>query len=167
MGARKIKRNPELLIINPGNTQKAKAAVWRKLRKHYPPEVAVDSYCKIYPGAVKKIKRNRGGKVDKTSPGYKQAAKLFKKFHGREPDEVFEIDLPQLGDHEEDLFFVVLGTAPAESYDANGTIKNSSKEGSVYVHPYEGQPPLKAVSSDGKLIVTVPGKHKVTDWIRG
>ncbi len=165
---RKTKINPDLLIINPG--PKDKAQVWRKLRKAYSPEIAAIEYNKIYPGSIK-VKRNKGidiKKIEKDPEG-KKALELFRKFHGKDPEYITEIDIPQLK-NEEDMFFVVLGESPSESYLTDNIIPGSSKDGSIYVHPYEspdGERPLKAVSWDGKLIITVPGTHKVSDWIRG
>ena len=176
--AKRARLNPDLLIINPG--PRDKAAVWRKLRRRYPIEKAAEAYGEIYPESRKSVKRNKGGaKINKSDPHYKQALKLFREFHGRdpEPDEIFEIDLPQLGEIDEDLYLVALGEAPAESYDANQAVPGSTKSGSVYVHPYEapdGKRPLKAVTGDGRLIMTLPiradgkpSKHKVTSKGRG
>jgi len=166
-----LQHNPELLVLeNPGPRDKAR--VWRLLRNMYPLEKAAVEYNKVYPKSIRRVKRNKGGGPDTSSRKYKAAIKLFRKFHGREPDpdEIFEIDVPQLKGIKEDMYLVVLGEAPAEPYDASEIIEGSSKGGSVYVHPYEspeGKRPLKVVTHDGKLIMTLPGKHKVSDWIRG
>lgn len=179
---RRVRKNPELLlmdilenpelmlmdiddnpmIIDPKKSDAPK--VWRMLRKCYPLEKAIVEYGKIYPGSRKNIVRRNGAGPDPKNPKYKAAYELFKDFHGRapRPEEIHEVSVPELGEEGDDLYFVMLGKAPAESYDANGVISGSKKEGAVYVHKYEGKRPYKAVSSDGKLIITLPGQHRVT-----
>lgn len=169
------KLNPDLLIIvdeNPSDAAKARA--WRKLRKHYPIEIAAAEYNKLFPAAIKNahnIQRNRAGTDSFTKdPEYRKAMKLFRRFHGKDPESIFEVNVPQLPKSDRDLFFVALGGAPAESYLADHVVPGSTKAGSLYVHPYESDDdklPIKAVSNDGKLIMTLPGKHRVSDWIRG
>jgi hypothetical protein len=168
---RKVKRNPELLILNPAVDDKASA--WRKLRQVYDIDEATEYYEEIYPDSVRRVSRNKGAKdfPFENDPDFKKATKLFEKFHGRAPDEILAVEVPQMGDADEPLFYVVLGETPAESYLTDNVVGGSSKDGSVFVHPYEapdGKRPLKAVSADGKLIITVPSRwHKVTDWIHG
>lgn len=162
-----VKSNPDLLIIeNPG--PRDKAAVWRALRRKYPPEMAAASYSKIYPGSIK-VRRNKGGlPFNPQNKEFQQALKLYRRFHGQDPVSITEIDIPQMGSSDDELFFVLMGEAPAESYVTDKVIKGSSKDGSTWVHPYEspeGKRPWKIVSSDGRLIVTVPGKHVVRDFI--
>jgi hypothetical protein len=154
-----VLENPELLIIDPGPEDKPE--VWRKLRKYYPPEIAADSFSKIYPDSKVNVKRNRGKSKgpNENDPKYRAAMDLFVDFHGKEPDDVFEIEIPSLGDEGEDLFFVILGKAPADSYEATGVIEGSKKDGTVYVHPFEGKT-YRAVSHDGKLLVAI-GDYKV------
>jgi hypothetical protein len=165
---RRIKKNPELLIINPGRDSKRSA--WRKLRQTYPIAKAVEYYEQLYPMSARTVKRNIGEVDFKDNPEYLKAVALFKRFHGKDPAKITRIEIPELGDSKKPLFFVTLGEAVAENYLTANIIKGSSKGDSVYVHKYEspeGRLPLKAVSSDGRLIITVPGKHKVSDWIRG
>ena len=164
----KPKKNPELLIINPGRDTKRSA--WRKLRQTYTLPKAVQYYEQMYPGTSRTVKRNIGEVGFKNDPEYLKAVALYKKFHGKEPVKVTRVQIPEMGQSKRPMFFVVLGEAVAENYLTANVIKGSSKGDSVYVHKYErpeGQLPLKAVSADGRLIITVPGKHKVSDWIRG
>jgi len=159
-----------LVAKNPGNDQTSRASTWRKLRRHLDLAPAIEAYEKIYPKA-KTIKRNRGDFPYQDHPQFKQACELFRKFHGREPGQVIEHDLPYFKNDDDDpVFLVVLGETPAESYDANGVIEGSSKEGNVFVHKYEsedGEKPLKVVTADGKFISTMPGVHVVQEWMEG
>lgn len=98
-------------------------------------------------------------------PEFRKAVALYRKFHGCDPKSIKRVLLP-VGDKrkvESTGFFVSLGKAPAESYTPP---KRSRKAGSIYVHKYDSSPE-KVVSADGKLVATLPGKHRVTDWIRG
>lgn len=159
-----------LVAANPGRDQETRATVWRKLRRHLNLEAAMEAYHKLYP-KTKTIKRNRGDFPYKDHPQFKKGCELFRKFHGREPDRVIEHDLPYFKNDDDDpVFLVVLGETPAESYDANGIIKGSSKEGNTFVHKYEsedGKKPLKVVTVDGKFISTMPGVHVVKAWMEG
>jgi hypothetical protein len=125
----------------------------------------------MYPDTVFTIKRNKGDYEEfplASDPQFKKALKKFREFHGKDPDEIVAVDIPQMGESEEPQFFVVLGEAVSESYLTANAVPGSSKGEAIYVHPYEspeGELPLKAVSADGKLIITVPGKHIVRDWI--
>lgn len=170
--SRRVRRNPELLIINPDVDDRAGA--WRKLRQMYDIDEATEYYEEIFPDSVRSIRRNKGENVPEEildNPEFQKARKLFKKFHGKDCDEIVMVDIPQLPDGDEPQFFMVMGEAPAESYLTDGIVPGSSKDGSVFVHPYEapdGERPLKAVSSDGKLIITVPSDyHEVGEWITG
>jgi hypothetical protein len=99
------------------------------------------------------------------NPRFRQAVKLYRKFHGCEPKSVKRVLIP-MGDSKRidgREFFVSLGKAPSEAYDPPS---HSGKAGQIFVHPYERKPE-KVVSADGKTIVTLPGSHRVTDWIRG
>lgn len=98
-------------------------------------------------------------------PRFKQAVELFRKFHGTDPQSVKRVLLPIGSKDKIDgrEVFVSLGKAPAESYDPPAF---SRKAGNIYVHPYERKPE-KVVSADGRTVMTLPGSHKVTDWIRG
>jgi hypothetical protein len=99
------------------------------------------------------------------NPRFAQAVKLYRKFHGCDPKSVKRVLIP-IGDKRRidgREFFVSLGKAPSEAYDPPS---HSGKAGSIFVHPYERKPE-KVVSADGKTIVTLPGSHRVTDWIRG
>jgi hypothetical protein len=164
-----VRGNPELLIIeNPG--PRDKAAVWRTLRRRYEPAAAAASFNKIYPGSITTIRRNKGGTLpfDPENKEFKAALKIHNQFHGKDPEKIFLLDIPEMGDSDDDLFFVLMGEAPAESYVTDKVMKGSSKDGSVWVHPYErpeGKRPWKIVSSNGRLILTVPGKHVVRDFI--
>jgi len=99
-------------------------------------------------------------------PEFKKAVALYRKFHGCEPKSFKRVLLPTGSKKKVDGrgFFVSLGKAPAESYLPPA---RSRKAGSIFVHKFEGKQPEKVVSADGKLIVTLPGHHRVTDWIRG
>jgi len=182
----KPRYNPELLIINPSrsDSQAVRAANWRKLRKSYGMTKAIREYAKFYPDDKIKVKRNGGQGIDLSDPEYKRMAARFRKFHGRSPDAGDIIDItdmvPGLVRSGRNTYVMALGEAPAESYDANGVIESSNKEGSVYVHPYEagdGRRPMKVLVVGPKgeeYIVTLPvradgkrSKHKVSDWIRG
>ena len=99
-------------------------------------------------------------------PGFKEALERYVKFHGCLPDSVSMHELP-IGDDDQTEVFAALGEAPAESYMPSPGQKRSNKKGSIWVHEYEGSKPMKAVDGSGKLIITIPGKHKVTDWIHG
>jgi hypothetical protein len=99
-------------------------------------------------------------------PGFMQAVERYKKFHGVMPTSLSWHRLP-IGSARQKVFMAAMGVAPAESYRTTSKMRGSNKANSTWVHKYEGKPPLKAVSGDGKLIVTIPGKHRVTDWIRG
>jgi hypothetical protein len=152
--------NPDLMIVDPAKEDKA--AVWRKLRKYYPPEIAAASFSKIYPDSKVNVKRNRGkkgGGPNPRDPKYVAAKKLFREFHGVDPEEVYEIEVPQLGEEGEDLYFVILGKAPADSYESDGVIDGSKKGGTIYVHPFEGNT-YRAVSHDGQLLIAI-GDYKV------
>jgi hypothetical protein len=101
----------------------------------------------------------------KDNPDFQKALRKYREFHGTNPTRISRHLLP-IGDPrkvEGRAFFVALGRAPADSYTPPPT---SRKAGRTYVHPYEKQP-LRAVDSTGKLLVTLPGSHSVTDWIRG
>jgi hypothetical protein len=97
-------------------------------------------------------------------PRFAKAVALYRKFHGCDPKSISRRLIPvggkALNGRE---FFVSLGKAPSESYTPP---KRSKKAGNIYVHPYDRKPE-KVVSADGKTIITLPGSHKVTDWIRG
>jgi hypothetical protein len=156
-----MKRNPELLIINPRVDDERTA--WRKLRRTYAFEDAVKYYEAMYPKRSRKIKMTPGA-VDVNDPEYKQALKLFRQFHGCDPETVTAVRIPEFGKSDKPRYFVVLGEAVAENYLTANKIKKSRKGKSVYVHPFEspeGELPLKVVSADGRLIMTLPGKHRV------
>lgn len=171
--ASKIRMNPDLVIRNPKDSDRKK--VWRKLRKHLSPEKAALAFEKIFPDAKKKMPGRKPSKAVVAKlmkdPEFRKALRKFKKFHGREADlsQLREVDIPQLK-HEDDLYLIPLGKGPAVSYDASKMIPGSNKANAVYVHPFgekTGEQPTVVVSSDGKLIMYLPGKHKVTDWVRG
>jgi hypothetical protein len=109
---------------------------------------------------------NRGDDMQSLmkDPRFAKAVALYRKFHGCDPKSISRRLIPvggkQLNGRE---FFVSLGKAPSESYTPP---KRSKKAGNIYVHPYDRKPE-KVVSADGKTIITLPGSHKVTDWIRG
>lgn len=163
------RRNPDLLIINP--SVMSRDEVWERLISVYPPHEALEAFKEMYPGT--KIKQN--GDVESfghgDNPDFKRALKLFRKFHGRDPDEITEVDMGELGPAGDgDVFLVALGETPIETYIADNVVEGSSKGHFLYYHPYEspiGQKPIKAVTSDGKRIVTLDGDYKVTDFIRG
>lgn len=164
------KRNPDLLIINPSNMTKQE--VWDRLISVYPPHEALRALEEMYPGT--KIKQNGGNVEDfehNNNPSFKRALKLFRKFHGRDPDEITEVDMGELGPAgEDDIFLVALGETPIETYISDNVVEGSSKGHFLYYHPYEsplGEKPIKAVTSDGKRIVTLDGDYQVTDFIRG
>jgi len=117
--------------------------------------------------AAGKVVKNPGDDMGSLSkhPDFQKAVALYRKFHGCEPKSFKRVLLP-VGDKrkvESRGFFVSLGKAPAESYTPPG---RSQKAGSTYVHKYDSAPE-KVVSADGKLVATLPGRHRVTDWIRG
>jgi hypothetical protein len=106
------------------------------------------------------------------NPEFKKALKLYRKVHGCDPEKVTRHLLP-LGKGKKvkgTVFLVSMGNAPADSYEPNQ--KKSKKKGKVWVHPYDN-PPQKAVTADGRLILTMPGTHRVKDdgsgeaWIHG
>lgn len=160
---KKIKQNPELLIINPDEEEPQE--VFDTLMDEYEdPDDAMTAFCEMYPDAVKCDKEDFEDNKE-----FQKARKLFRKFHGVEPDEIIAIDDESLPETDEDKFLVMIGQAPSEAYLANA-IQGSKKQGAVYVHPYESDEddlPPKVVTADGRLIMTLPGKHKVSDWIRG
>jgi hypothetical protein len=174
---RKIKRNPELLILNP--QKDSRAVAWRKLRQTYPIEEAIQYYEEIYPDSVRTVKRNKGNGIPaeiKNHPDFAKGEKIHEDFHGIPVQKVTVVDVPSLpGD--EPIVLVALGGAPSDSYIADEAVPGSEKSGIIYVHPYEGDDlPLKAVTADGKTLVTLPvtarnkkkSKHKVKDgWITG
>lgn len=166
--------NPRVIVVDPD--EDLKPEVWRALRRVYPLEVAAISFAKMYPECAqavcaprkkkKTVNRNRGSSGPDTSdPKYKKALKLFRDFHGRDPedDEIFEAtdELAEyFGEEGDDLYFFSPGYSPAESYDSNDLIDSSKKNGSIYVHKYE-YPPMTIVSWDGKFVGKMPGKHRV------
>lgn len=171
MGKRKkkaIRYNPELLIINPCDEDKPE--VWRTLRKHYDIETAIEAYEEIYPESVRSVKRNEGDYDDlpfADDPQFIDGIEKHIDFHGVPPTEIKVLEVDGM---EDGTVLVALGEAPAESYDAEAIIPESTKANATYVHPYgeDGhERPIKAVTSDGKTIVTLPGDHEVTDWIHG
>lgn len=94
-----------------------------------------------------------------------KAIDKFIEFHGTEPREIIIKDIP-IGEEDEVEFFVGMGKAPAESYDAQDVV-GSNKSDAIYVHEYEGQKPMKVMSIDGKMVLTLPGKFRIGDWMRG
>ena len=99
-------------------------------------------------------------------PGFADACAKYQEIHGCMPTSVTEKQLPLAGNGKQ--FFVALGHAPAESYVPTKSQERagSSKRGKIWVHPYDSKP-LKIVDASGRLIMTAPGSHKVTDFIRG
>jgi len=160
---RKVKGNPELLLINPKKDKPEK--VFNVLLNKYDGDMdkSISILNEMYDGKIITKKSRKFKKFEKNSE-FKKALKRFKKFHGKEPDEIIEIDIPQLPGKG---FLIALGKAVSESYLSDGVINGSSKEGDIYVHPYEGELPIKAVTPDGKMIITLPGNYRVSDWIRG
>lgn len=109
---------------------------------------------------------NRGDDMQSLmkDPRFRKAVELYRKFHGCDPKSVSRRLIPVGGKKVVGReFFVSLGKAPSESYTPPA---RSKKAGNIYVHPYDRKPE-KVVSADGKTIITLPGSHKVTDWIRG
>ena len=160
-----VRMNPELLILasaNPGPRECA--ATWRKLVRRYGVTRAAGEYVKIYPSATHTVRLNTGGPTGRLgkNPEFRKALAKFREFHGCEPTNVLAFEHPDLRDG---TVLVIMGRAPAESYDANGVIRGSNKAGSTWVHPY-GRRPLKAMTADGRTIMTLPGNFKVTDFIR-
>ncbi len=100
-------------------------------------------------------------------PGFREAYNRYVKFHGCPPTSLSFHKVP-MGRANDVQVFTALGEAPAESYRPLSGQKGSNKSGTTWVHKYEGRrKPIKAVDPTGKLIITLPGRHKVTDWIRG
>lgn len=182
MAIKYAKENPELLIIeNAGDDDRAE--VWRLLRQNYDMATAIETYQELFPDTVREIARNEGGSalselpqeiLDR--PDFQEAVERFRQFHGRDPDNFQFVTLGD-GDAEGLEIGFVMGEAPAVSYDANEVVRGSSKEGAVYVHPFEsedGERPLVVSTSDGKFIgimqVNAKGEmsgFSVSDWVRG
>jgi len=175
MAKRKVKPNPHILILNPGTD---KAEVWRKLVRRYGISKGAEEYYKLFPKSSRRVRRNKGQsalikKLEKRKD-FKDALKQYRKFHGKDPDEILELDVPGM---KEGTIVSVMGEAPAVSYDTNDVVPGSSKSGSTWVHPFEnkeGERPLVVVTSDGKTIMYLPvnakGKSsgfKVTNWVKG
>ena len=171
--AKKIRLNPDLVISNPKPSDKKK--VWRQLRRHLPPERAAAAFAKIFPNARRKLP---GRKVPQEvikelmkDPEFVEGCKKYEEFHGHKPDlsKLREIDIPQF-EHDNDVYLIPLGKAPAVSYDASEMMPGSTKANAIYVHPFgeeTGEQPTVAVTSDGELIIYLPGEYEVTDWVRG
>lgn len=100
-------------------------------------------------------------------PGFQAALNRYVKFHGCLPTSVSRHNLP-IGRARDVVVMAAMGEAPAESYRPLRSMSRSNKAGSVWVHPYEShRKPIKAVDGSGRLIVTLPGSHRVSDWLRG
>lgn len=143
-----------LLIINPDNVRGGRVRRRRARRNREEGEKTVS------------IDELREMLNDEELDQLEMAIERFQEFHGCEPCEVVLVD-SDLGEDEHIEILVGLGRAPADSYDAED-IAGSSKKNELYVHPYGeegGQRPLKAVTADGKTVLTV-GHLKVSDWIR-
>jgi len=97
-------------------------------------------------------------------PGFAAAVRKYVEFHGCAPTKVTWHRIP-LGGARERQFMVGMGRAPAESYEPPKGMR-SNKRGSSWVHEYKRKP-MKATDATGRLIVTLPGSHRVQDWIRG
>jgi hypothetical protein len=106
------------------------------------------------------------------TPDFRRATKLYRQVHGCEPTSVKRVILPMGGEKRitDRVCLVSLGKAPAESYEPYQ--RGSKKHGRIWVHPYDHKPE-KAVTSDGRTIITLPGSHGVRAgkdgeaWIHG
>ena len=151
MRRRRYKRNPALLIINPEDDQRVEENVAARERR-----ITLDDlydYLADDEDALDEL----DCAIDK-----------FEEFHGCAPREVIVMEVP-MGGQSEVSVLVGMGRAPAESYDARD-VEGSSKRDTVYVHQYAedgGDQPLKAVTADGRMVVTLPGSYRVSDWMRG
>jgi len=154
---KRVERNPALLIINPQNETQRRA--WRNLRSRFGFDRASKEYArrfKVNPQNLRDL------------PDFKKAVKLYRQFHGIDPKGFSVREVPQLGETKTPIVMVPLGGAVSESYTTDQKIPKSKKTGSIYVHKYpEKRMPLKVVTADGKLIMTMPAGHKVKDWIYG
>jgi len=136
-------------------------------------------YCKPYKagfaeGHKRAFARNPGsdmGSIVQTND-FKKGLKLYRQIHGCDPKSIKRTIL-RMGPNDNKVtgrvVLVGLGKAPAESYEPP---KGSRKEGRIWVHPYDHKPD-KVVTTDGKLIMTLPGSHGVRAgkdgeaWIHG
>jgi len=147
---RRIRRNPSLLIVNPQTAER------RRIPRDEDGEFRID------------IDDLYEMLDDDQLDMLEEAIVKFTEFHGTEPTEIIVKDIP-VGEPDQIEFFVGMGRAPAESYDAE-EIEGSSKRGSTFVHPYgeeSGERPLKVMSRDGKMVLTLPGEFYIDDWMRG
>lgn len=150
----------------------------RRIKRNIPLLLVTNPCHKVRRNRERLISRNRERVVDldefldniedEQRDALEKAINKYIEFHGCEPSEIILKDIP-IGDEDEIEFFVGMGLAPAESYDARD-IEGSSKADAVYVHEYgeeDGEKPLKVMSSDGRLVLTLPGKWRIDDWMRG
>ena len=121
---------------------------------------------------LRKIKGFQDWMID--HPDFKRGIEKYVEFHGVLPTKISQKDMPGVVPKGKAAFFVGMGKGVEETYLP--TDKRSSKHGSAYIHKYadnkgksatEKDLPDKICSVDGKTILTVGGKFKVSDWIRG
>jgi len=135
-----ISKNAPLLVVNPRSKRQSIARLMQQL----PPKLA--KYAHL--------------------PGFEAALKKYVEFHGCLPTKV-TFHKVAIGDPDDVQVMAAIGRAPAEIYEPTSSMKNSNKAGSAWIHEYERGKPMKAVTGDGKTIITLPAKYKVADWIRG
>jgi len=121
---------------------------------------------------LRKIKGFQDWMLD--HPDFKRGLEKYIEFHGVLPTRISQKDMPGVVPKGKAAFFVGMGKGVEETYLP--VDKNSSKHGSAYIHKYaddkgksatEKDLPDKICSVDGKTILTVGGRFKVSDWIRG
>lgn len=97
-------------------------------------------------------------------PEGRKALAAYRRFHKTDPVSLKTVKIKAGGKAKQQEFAIAMGEAPDVTYKTRN--RKSSKHGTTYIHRYKNRPTRVFIPSAG-AIMDLPGKWKVTDWVRG